>query len=310
MTPVPDYSLRQLSYLVAVSDAGSMTAAAERCYVTQAAISAAIRDLERILGVALVARRPGRGVSLTEAGAGLVAGSRRLLQLAGELHDNVRVPRDSLCGRVALGCFPTLTPLYVPLLFQVLEQEHPDAHLEVIEGSQDELNSAAVSGACDVVLTYDTGLADELQPWVVDVGEPYLLLPADHRLGSRDSLELRDLADEPLILFGLSPGPGNAEALLREAGVKPRVVHRSTNIEMVRSMVARGLGWTILVQQWPTNVSMEGLRLLQRPLAPTAPTYRVVVARTRSSQKSRRHSAAADVVGRVARMAATFQQPA
>jgi len=41
-----------------------------------------------------------------------------------------------------------------------------------------------------------------------------------------------------------------------------------------------------------------------------APTYRVVVARTRSSQKSRRHRAAADVVGRVARMAATFQQPA
>lgn len=50
MTPVPDYSLRQLSYLVAVSDAGSMTAAAERCYVTQAAVSAAIRDLERIFG--------------------------------------------------------------------------------------------------------------------------------------------------------------------------------------------------------------------------------------------------------------------
>ena len=143
MTPVPDYSLRQLSYLVAVSDAGSMTAAAERCYVTQAAISAAIRDLERILGVALVARRPGRGVSLTEAGAGLVAGSRRLLQLAGELHDNVRVPRGSLRGRVALGCFPTLTPLYVPLLFQMLEQEHPEAHLEVIEGSQHELNSTA-----------------------------------------------------------------------------------------------------------------------------------------------------------------------
>ena len=287
-----------------------MTAAAERCYVTQAAISAAIRDLERILEVALAARRPGRGVSLTEAGAGLVAGSRRLLQLAGELHDNVRVPRDSLCGRVALGCFPTLTPLYVPLLFQLLEQEHPDAHLEVIEGSQDELNSAAVSGACDVVLTYDTGLADELQPWVVDVAVPYLLLPADHRLGSRDSLEPRDLADEPLILFGLAPGPGSAEALLREAGVTPRIVHRSTNIEMVRSMVARGLGSTILVQQWPTNVSMEGLRPLQRPLAPTAPTYRVVVARTRSSRNSRRHSTAADVVGRVARMAATFQQPA
>jgi len=42
-------------------------------------------------------------MSLTEAGGGLVAGSRRLLQLAGDLHDNVRVPGESLCGQVALG---------------------------------------------------------------------------------------------------------------------------------------------------------------------------------------------------------------
>jgi hypothetical protein len=85
MMPVPDYSLRQLSYLVAVSDAGSMTAAAQHCYVTQAAISAAIRDLERIFGIALVARRPGRGASL--------AGSRRQSPGTGL----------SLPGRAAVG---------------------------------------------------------------------------------------------------------------------------------------------------------------------------------------------------------------
>jgi DNA-binding transcriptional LysR family regulator len=296
MTPVPDYSLRQLSYLVAVSDAGSMTAAAERCYVTQAAISAAIRDLERIFGVALVARQPGRGASLTEAGAGVVADSRRLLRFAGDLYEEVQAPPGSLRGRVALGCFPALTPRYVPLLFQLLQQEHPGIQLEVIEGSQDELNAAALSGACDVLLTYETGLAHDLQRRIVDTAEPYLLLPADHRLGTRDSLELRALADEPLILYSLAPCPGNAEALLRTAGVTPRIVHVCSSIETVRSMVARGLGWTTLVQQWPANVSLEGLPLLQRRITPAAPSYGIVMAWTRGSRKSRRHSILLDLV--------------
>ena len=109
MTPVPDYSLRQLGYLVAVCDAGSMRAAAEQCHVTEAAVSAAVRDLERIFGVALVARRPGRGAALTRAGADVVADSRRLLRLAGELYDEVRAPRGSLRGQVTIGCWSART---------------------------------------------------------------------------------------------------------------------------------------------------------------------------------------------------------
>ena len=300
MTPVPDYSLRQLSYLVALGDAGSMRAAAERCHVTEAAISAAVRDLERIFGVALVARRPGHAAALTQVGASVVAGSRRLLQSAGELYDEVRVPRGSLRGRVTVGCFPTLGPRYLPPLLRLLGQEHPGSSLEVIEGGQDKLNAALLSGACDVVLTYGTGLAQGLQRCVLDTARPYLLLPAGHRLASRDSVELRDLDGEPLILLGLEPCQANAEALLRRAGLAPHTVHVSAGIETVRSMVAHGLGWTTLVQRWPVGVSMEGLPLRQRPIAPAAPRYSVVVAWSRGGAKSGRLGAIIDVVRRVA----------
>lgn len=239
MTPVPDYSLRQLSYLVAVGDAGSMRAAAERCRVTEAAVSAAVRDLERIFGVALVARRPGHPAALTQAGAAVVDGSRRLLRSAGELYDEVLVPRGSLRGQVTVGCFPTLWPRCVRPLLRLLRQEHPGSSLEVIEGGQDKLNAAVLGGACDVVLTYGTGLA-------------------------------------------------------------PCTVHVSGGIETVRSMVAHGLGWTTLVQRWPAGLSMGGAPLVQRPVAPAAPRYSVVVAWTRGSARSRRLGAIIDVVRRVA----------
>ena len=301
MTPVPDYSLRQLSYLVAVSDAGSMRAAAARCRITEAAISAAVRDLERILGVALVARRPGHAAALTQAGADVVASSRRLLQSAGQLYDEVRAPPGSLRGQLTVGCFPTLGPRYLPPLLRLLEREHPDGRLEVIEGGQDKLNAALLGGACDVALTYGTGLAPGLRQRVLDASRPYLLLPAGHRLASQGSVELRDLDGEPLILLDLEPCRANAEAMLRRAALAPRTVRVSAGgIETVRSMVAHGLGWTTLVQRWPAGVSMEGLPLLQRAIAPAAPRYSVVVAWTPAGARGRRLGALIDVVRRVA----------
>jgi DNA-binding transcriptional LysR family regulator len=300
MTRVPDYSLRQLGYLVAVGDAGSMRAAAERCHVTEAAVSAAVRDLERILGVALVARRPGRGAALTRAGADVVADSRQLLRLAGELYEDVRAPRGSLRGQVTVGCFPTLAPRYLPPLFRLLEQEHPGSQLEVIEGGQDKLNAAALGGACDVLLTYGTGLARELQRCVLDTARPYLLLPAGHRLASRDRVELRALDGEPLILLSLDPCEANAEALLHQAGLAPGAVRRCASIETVRSMVAHGLGWTTLVQPWPAGAGVQGSPLVQRPIAPAAPCYSIVMAWTRGSARSRRLGAIIDAVRRVA----------
>jgi DNA-binding transcriptional LysR family regulator len=300
MTPVPDYSFRQLGYLVALCDTGSMRAAAERCHVTEAAVSAAVRDLERILGVALVARQPGRRAALTRAGADVVADSRQLLRLAGELYEDVRAARGPLRGQVTVGCFPTLAPRYLPPLFQLLEQEHPDSRLEVIEGGQDTLNAAALGGACDVLLTYGTGLARELQRCVLDVARPYLLLPAGHRLASRDSVELRALDGEPLIVLSLDPCEANAGELLRQAGLAPGVVRRCASVETVCSMVAHGLGWATLVQPLPAGTDGQGLPLARRPIAPAAPRYSVVVAWTPGSARSRRLGAIMDIVRRVA----------
>ena len=74
----PGFSLRQLSYLVAIADHGTMTAAAAVCHVSQAAVSVGIIDLERQLGVQLLARHRGHGVTLTEVGAEVVRDARRL----------------------------------------------------------------------------------------------------------------------------------------------------------------------------------------------------------------------------------------
>jgi hypothetical protein len=210
-------------------------------------------------------------VSLTEAGGGLVAGSRRLLQLAGDLHDNARVPRDALCGRVALGCFPTLTPLYVSLLFQVLEQEHPGAHLEVTEGSQDGLTSAAVSGACDVVLTYARALRMSFSrgSWTWPSRTCCCRLITGWVRGTALNCGIWLMSADPFRAGPRSRQRGSAAARggRDTADRTPIRQHRDGSLHGgARAQM------DILVQQWPASVRMEGLRLLQRPLSPTAPT--------------------------------------
>lgn len=288
---VPNFSLRQLGYLVAVADAGSMTAAADAEHVSQAAISVGILDLERRLGVQLLARRPGHGVSLTEAGAGVVADARRVLAAATDVLSRAREPGTELRGSLSLGCYTTMAPLYLPSLYSAFAVEHPAVELSVVEGAQEDLRRALMNGMCELALTYDTGLGPGLATETIRTLRPYVLLAADHPLASRDGVTLQDLGDEPLIQYSLGPSPSNAEHLLREVGVTPRIVHSSPNIEVVRSLVARGLGYTTMLQRWPIDVSLEGLPLACVPLNSNVPDYRVVVAWPQQDHLSRRAAA-------------------
>lgn len=61
-----------------------------------------------------------------------------------------------------------------------------------------------------------------------------------------------------MILIDISPGEAFYRAILSAAGVTPRVVHRTSSVEGVRALVARGFGWSILLQQSRTNLSYEG----------------------------------------------------
>jgi DNA-binding transcriptional LysR family regulator len=286
-----NFSLRQLGYLVAVADAGSMTAAADAEHVSQAAVSVGITDLERRLGVRLLTRRPGHGVSLTEAGIGVVADARRVLAAAADVVSRARVPASDLRGSLSMGCYTTMAPLYLPSLYSAFAVEHPALEVTVVEGAQEDLRRALMSGTVELALTYDRGLGPGLAMATIRTVRPYILLNADHSLAGRSSVTLQDLADEPLVQFALEPSPSNIEELLRDAGVRPRIVHTSPSIEVVRSLVARGMGYSPVLQRWPLNVSLEGLPLACVPLESNVPDHRVVVAWPEKDRLSRRAAA-------------------
>src|ERR687897_2418803 len=99
--------LRLVRYWVAVAEEANVTRAAERLHISQPALSAAIKQLEGQLGVTLLDRGGGRGVTVTPAGAVLLERGRELLALADAVMEEVRARDVAAVGRLRIGMTPT-----------------------------------------------------------------------------------------------------------------------------------------------------------------------------------------------------------
>jgi DNA-binding transcriptional LysR family regulator len=287
---LPPVSPRQLEYLVAVADTGTMTAAAARCHVTQSAVSLAVTELERMLGVRLVIRGPGRRSGLTAAGQEVAAQARTVLNAISELGTAARSLGDDLAGELRVGCYTPLAALHLPVAIASFRERHPEVSISFVEGNLAELQRRLLDGSCELALLYRQDIEPGIATEVLYDQAPNVLLPAGHRLARRTGIALRDLAPDPFVLLDVFPSALYFASVFDAAGVQTNVAHRATNFELARALVARGLGYSLSVQKPPIEVSVEGLPFLVRPLRDRVPTTPVVLARAGGGRLTRRAS--------------------
>lgn len=287
-----DVTVRQLEYFVATAEAEGVTAAAAGLHLSQSALSMALSDLERTLGVRLLVRHP-RGVSLTRAGSQVLADARRLLSGLDDLQNSARDAQESMSGRLVVGCYSTLSPFLLPPVVAEFAEHHPDVDMTFVEGSHDLLEEQLRSGVLDLAILYDYGpdhfgRSSDLSAQPMIASPPYALLPTDHPLAARDEVSLSDLAPEPLILFNLPPGGEYFLSLFAAQGLEPWIRFHTTSYELVRSLVARGLGYAILSQRARSTVSYDGHRYVARELSDEHPGLTVNVVTLATAQPTRR----------------------
>ncbi|MGZ0712345.1 LysR family transcriptional regulator (plasmid) [Coraliomargarita sp. W4R53] len=255
------YTLRQLEYFVAAADAGSISQAASTSHVSSAALAQALSELERIVDAQLLVRRRSKGVALTAAGAAFLRDARSLLRHAVDVEVQITDRQNDLVGPLSLGCYSSLAPFWVPVLTADFIRANPRLTMTVEEGDAAHLQQRMVDGHLDAVLTHTRHLRDDVQAHIVRPGRPYVLLPGEHPLAQRGSVKLCELADMDYIQLDLPSVRDNQLMNLRESGLDPKVRWRSSSFEAVRGLVARGLGYTILVQRPKTNVTYDGRRV-------------------------------------------------
>jgi DNA-binding transcriptional LysR family regulator len=260
------FTLRQLEYVVAAGETGSVTRAAAQVHASQPTVSSAIAQVERSLGVQLFIRHHAQGLSATPAGHEFLQEARELLRHAAELERLATGLTGEVGGRLDVGCLVTLAPMLAPELCRAFADAHPAVDLQLVEGGQDELLAMLRHGRLSIALTYDLELGEGIAFERLAELPPYALLAAGHPLARRRSVDLAALAAEPLILLDLPLSREYFRGLFAAIGMEPLITMRSASPEVIRSLVANGYGYSLVNALPRSDVAMDGRALATVPL--------------------------------------------
>jgi DNA-binding transcriptional LysR family regulator len=257
--------LRHLRYFVAVAEELHFSRAAERLHVAQPAVSEQVRKLEEALSVRLL-NRTKREVSLTEAGATLLAEARRVLQQVERARLATHEARDRTTARLRIGYTPASLPTSVPKALQRLaaSMKHLEATLEpafaleLIAAVRDErLDAAIVSLPAPTAGLRTTQLGRE---------RAVAALPAGHRHAMRPAIRLDHLAPERIVLLPREASRPFYDAVLaacQSAALSPSLVEtRGTCVEPALLAVASGAGIGLLPESVADRYSTPGVRFV------------------------------------------------
>jgi DNA-binding transcriptional LysR family regulator len=253
--------LRQLRYFVAVAEELHFRRAAQRLLLTQPALSHQIARLEHQLGVRLL-ERDRRSVVLTAAGATLLEGARRLLHQADQTIAATRWASGVTFHALRLG-YPSYAVRAIRALLNTFRERHPDVWLDEHQLQSNRVRAALLDRTLDVgFVNLPVSGALITAPLVPE--RLTVLLPAAHRLASRERVPLVQLADEPFLMANASSAPGYQAAITaccQQAGFIPTTVRLegrgSPTMDALARAVASGRGLLLLVTDVPEPVLPE-----------------------------------------------------
>lgn len=294
MTALP--SLKQLQYLVALSEQLNFTRAAESCFVTQSTLSASLRELEDILGVKLV-ERDRQTVLMTPLGQEIAGRARDILAATQDLVKRSAEAQAPMTGEIRLGIIPTIAPFLLPRILPGLRERFPALRLALREDLTANLLARLEEGLLDFTL----------------VALPY----------RTNNLLVEELFDEPLWIVGrktdpevqakaFAPSPTQTERLilleeghcLREhtlsACGKPsqRTAGRieATSLLTLVQMVESGLGIALIPEMAIRSGLTDSPTLAIRPMTAASPKRTIALLARRSTSRHNEIKVLADTI--------------
>ena len=260
------FTLRQLEYFVAVGECGSIAQAAERLNISSPSISTAVSQLEAEFGLQLFVRRHAHGLALTQAGARFLEQARDLLSRAASLNGLANDITGTVRGPLNVGCLVTFAQIVLPRVRRGFVDRYPEVEFRQFERDQAEIFEALRSARLDVALTYDLNIPDDLTFVPLMDLPPFAMLGDGHPLAGWASVTPAELAGHPMVLLDLPMSADYFLSFFSEAGVSPRIVERTRDMAVMRSLVANGFGYSVANIRPRDELSPDGQRLRFVPL--------------------------------------------
>lgn len=237
--------LTRIRYFLAVARIGQVTAAARELYVTQPAVSLALRTLEKEVGARLFERRAGR-MALTPAGERFAAAAAQALRRLEEGQRAAVHLSETPSGPLALGATDVASLHLLPAVLPGFHRAYPDVEIAIQVDSSRPLVEAVLQETLDLALVTLPVAHPELAVTLLRRDPMVLVCPPGHPLARR-RLGARDLDGQPFLLY--RRGSTTRALLDRELAarrISPRVVLETGHPEVMKRLVATGLGISVL----------------------------------------------------------------
>ncbi|OAN79995.1 LysR family transcriptional regulator [Sulfitobacter sp. EhC04] len=283
MTP----SLRQIRYFIAAADAGQISKAASEINVSQSAITTAIKALEELIGTSLFDRHAG-GVTLTYEGSLFLNHARGIID---SVEEAIRIPRRvqrDVIGTFNLAVTYTVGGYFLPPLLLRFQQALPNVNVTLVEAERVAIEEGLTDGRFDVAVMLTSNLRNRaaIDHTVLLRSRRRLWLQANHPLLSAKSVSLSDVAKEPYIMLTVDEAAETAKRYWDHLPTQPNIIFKTSSVEAIRSMVATGMGVSILSNMVYRPWSLDGSKVDVIDITDTLPTMDVGLAWPRAAELS------------------------
>lgn len=240
--------LKQLTYLLAVRDAGSFTRAANSLHVAQPAISMAIAKLEQQLELRLFDRQD-RAVRLTPEGEVLCRHAERLLLQMHQAEAEMAELKGLERGEVRIGIPYMMGSYYFPSRLMAFKHRYPGLKIRVEEAGTRELLSRMVDGTLDLAILITSDLPPAIEGAHLLSEEMLMVVGEDHPLRGAASVTLAQFFTQELALFRRGfYHREHMEALAQKLGVEPDIAFESNLIPLLKAVVRQGFAVTTFLR--------------------------------------------------------------
>lgn len=269
-------TLNELKFVVAVAQERNFRRAAEKCFVTQPALSLGIKKLEQELGV-IIFERSRSEVTPTEIGEQLIQQANVILDQSSRLKEMAKLGTNPLQGVFKLGMIHSVGPYLLPEIIPILRLSVSEMPLEVEENLTANLEVQLKNGVIDAAII---ALPFDLPG--VEVRTLYdeafsVVVPANHHWANRKSIKPEELSEEKVLLLNSGHCFSNQVTQACPELSRKGEVLQGNSLETIRNMVASNLGITVLPST-ATIAKYENPLLKVIPFTKPVPTRRIAIA--------------------------------
>lgn len=285
-------NIRDLKYLVALAEHQHFGKAAEKCFVSQPALSMQIQKLEEVLDIQLL-ERSNKSFIFTEIGHAITERAREILNQVDEVHEFAKSAKDPYHGELKIGIIPTLAPYLLPHIMPILVKKFPNVSFYLLEEKTATLNEKLRIGKLHACF-FATPMPEKSFKTTHLFNEEFLLAtPRNHTLAKLKTIKQHDLRDHHLLL--LEEGHclrEQALALCKKLKTSETQNFRATSLETLRHMVAAGVGMTLM----PKLSCSANKNITYIPFQTPKPTRSICLSWRDSTSKSKLLNEIADQV--------------